>query len=449
MAALLAEYQIPSAALGVVADGEVTTVAVGDARLSPPRPATTETVYQCGSLTKTFTALAFMRLVDEGKVDLDRPVRTYLPDFAVADADTTARLTPRQLLNHTNGIEEAFGDPGEDTDVYRRMVDNIADAPQVQPLGHTHGYSAALGYAILARVMEVVEDKPWDAIMAERLFAPMGLTSTNTWREQVDPERAATGYILRSIEEGPIETPIDHLPRSYGPGGNITSTIGEVLTLARVILDGGTAPNGNRIVSATAVKEMMESRVPIPDPYMFGPYWGLGLITCDWDGHTVYAHDGSTIGQNARLRILPEQRLAIALLTNGGPRESFYKRLFNEILPEFGAPTVPELPQPDPDLVLDPSRYEGVYERPGARFEVRARDGGLGLTVFVDPEQAAFLGQPERITYPLLPVSPTHFLMPSDNPLEDTQTVAIHDFADGRARYLHTNCRLTPRTGDQ
>jgi CubicO group peptidase (beta-lactamase class C family) len=85
-------------------------------------------------MTKTWTALAFMQLVDEGRVDLDEPVRTYLPGFTVADPKVSAEVTPRQLLFHTNGIEEAYGDPGEDDDVYERMVGNIADAPQVFPL---------------------------------------------------------------------------------------------------------------------------------------------------------------------------------------------------------------------------------------------------------------------------------------------------------------------------
>jgi hypothetical protein len=73
-------------------------------------------------------------------------------------------------------------------------------------------------------------------------------------------------------------------------------------------------------------------------------------------------------------------------------------------------------------------------------------DGGkLFLTLDLDPMQAAFLGKPDRLRYELLPVSATHFLMPSDDPLEDTQTVAIYDLVDGRARYLHTNCRVHPR----
>ena len=96
-------------------------------------------------------ALSNMQFVDEGKVVLDEPVRTYLPGFRVADLVASTKVAPRQLLNHTNGIEEDYGDPGEEDDVYERIVENIAAAPQVFPLGYTHGY------AILARIMEVVD----------------------------------------------------------------------------------------------------------------------------------------------------------------------------------------------------------------------------------------------------------------------------------------------------
>jgi CubicO group peptidase (beta-lactamase class C family) len=440
LAELLAEYGVPSAAIGVLHNGKFTEFAVGVTDVVTGRPATADTIYQCGSMTKTWTALAFMQLVTAGKVGLDEPVRSYLPGFRVADPEVSAKVTPRHLLYHTSGIEEDFGDPGEDDDVYERMVENIAGAPQVHPLGHTHGYSAALGYAILARVMEVVDGRRWDDIMAARLFGPLGLTSTSSRHDQVDQARAATGHLLRSLQEGPIVTPVEYLPRAYGPGGNISSTVRDVLTTARVFLGDGDA----------GVREMLESRVAVPDPYLFGPQWALGLIVCDWQGETVYASDGSTIGQNARLRILPDSDLAIVMLTNGGPRESLYKKVFNEILTGLGAVTIPDLPAPRPELATtgDLSRYAGVYGRPGARYEVAAENGRLHLTLTVDPMTAMFLGKPERITYELLPVSETHFLMPSDDPLEDTQTLAIYDFHNGRARYLHTNCRVNPRISD-
>lgn len=445
IAEILAEHRTPGAAVGILHRGEVVELVYGITRVAAGGPVTADTVFQCGSQTKSWTALAFMQLVDEGKVHLDEPVRSHLPGFRVGDPETSARVTPRHLLNHTNGIEESYGDPGEAEDVYERMVEQIADAPQVSPLGRTHGYSAALGYAILARIMEVVDGERWDAIMAKRLFDPMGLTGTHSWREQVDPARAATGHLIRSLEEGPIPTPIDHLPRSYGPGGNVTSTAREVLALAHVVLEGGVAPNGARIVSDAAIREMTTSRVPVPDPYMFGPEWALGLMVCDWHGRTVYAHDGSTIGQNARLRILPDDDLALVLLTNGGQRDALYREVFDVILAELGTVAIPPLPEPDLGLALDPWRYVGVYERPGTAFEVTAEGQGLRLTADLDPMQAAFMGLPDRITYDLLPISETHFLMPPVGPLEDPQTVAIYDFQDGIAQYLHTNCRVHPR----
>ncbi|WP_217424043.1 serine hydrolase [Agromyces sp. Marseille-P2726] len=442
---ILDRYQTPGAVIGVLHRGEVTELAYGVKDISTGKPVKSDTVFQCGSLTKSWTALAFLQLVDEGKAALDEPVRSYLPRFQVADPAVSAQVTPRQLLDHTSGIEESYGDPGEDDDVYERMVAAILDAPQVSPLGSVHGYSAALGYAILARIMEVIDGRPWHLIMTDRIFTPMGATSTHAWREEVDPARAARGHLIRSLEEGPIPTPVDDLPRAFGAGGGITSTASDVLALAHVYLHAGLAPNGHRLVSPAAIREMMTSRVPIPDPYTLGTEWALGLVVDNWHGHTVYGHDGSTIGQNARVRILPDDELALVLLSNGDPREGRHSEIFNLILAQLGTVTIPPLPIPDLALTLDPARYIGVYERPGTRFEVTCEHGGLQVHLDVDPMQAAIMGTSDRITRDLLPVDDTHFLLPPNTPLEDMQTAAIFGFRDGRARYLHTNARLHPR----
>lgn len=449
VAELLTRYRIPSAAVGILHHGRVTGFATGVTDVRTGAPATVETVYQCGSMTKTWTALAFLRMADEGKVSLDEPVHTYLPAFRVADPSVSAALTPRHLLDHTNGIEESYGDAGEDEDVYARMVAAIADAPQVFPLGHTHGYSAALGYAILARIMEVTDRAPWHEILRRRVFEPLGQTATDCLPGAADAERAATGHILRSFDEGPIVSPIPYLPRAFGPGGAVSSTVRDVLSMAHIFLADGRAPDGNRMLSPHMLREMTDSRVPVPDPYMFGPEWALGLVICDWHGETVYATDGTTIGQNARLRILPGHDLAVVVLTNGGPRESFARKVFQAILPEFGAPAPPDLPVPDPLLRLDPGRYTGVYGRPGGHYEVTADGERLRLAYVTDAERSGLLGIPDRTEYDLLPVSETHFLLPARNALEDTQTLALYDFPEGRARYLHTNCRVNPRIADR
>ncbi|WP_308495813.1 serine hydrolase domain-containing protein [Kocuria sp. cx-455] len=442
---ILDEYQTPGAVIGVLHRGEVTELAYGVQDITTGEPVTSGMVFQCGSLTKSWTALAFLQLVDEGRAALDEPVQSYLPHFQVADPAVSAQVTPRQLLNHTSGIEESYGDPGEDDDVYGRMVAAIVDAPQVSPLGSVHGYSAALGYAILARIMEVIDGKPWHRIMTDRIFTPMGATSTHAWREEVEPARAARGHLIRSLDEGPIPTPVDDLPRAFGAGGGVTSTVRNVLALAHVYLHAGLAPNGQRIVSATAIREMMTSRVPIPDPYTLGREWALGLVVDNWHGHDVYGHDGSTIGQNARMRILPDDDLALVLLSNGDSREGRHREIFDLIFTRLGTATIPPLPVPDPAPTLDPARYIGVYERPGTRFEVTSEHGHLQLHLDVDPMQAAIMCTPDRITHDLLPIDDTHFLLPPNTPLEDMQTAAIFGFHDGRAQYIHTNARLHPR----
>jgi CubicO group peptidase (beta-lactamase class C family) len=443
---LVNEYRIPSAVIGVLHDGAFTEFAVGVKNVSTGEPATTDTIYQCGSMTKTWTALTAMRFVDEGLLDLDQPVRTYLPGFTVADPRVSASLTPRHLLSHTHGLEEVLGNTGAGDDVYARCVANVTSAPQVHPLGRTMSYSPALGYAILARILEVLDGKHWDQVIRDRLFDPLGLTSTSSWQGNVDRGRAATGHLVRSIEEGPFVTPVGHLPRVFGPGGNISSTVREVLLMAHVFLAGGQARNGARIVSAESIRQMMRPEIAIPDPYSFGHAYGLGLMLFDWHDEPVYGHDGNTIGQGAYLRILPESQIAVCMLTNGSLRDSFYKQVFNAILTALGTVTIADLPEPDWALELDLPRYEGHYERPGGnRYTVSIDGDHLFVTTHLDPTQAAILRRLTALTRPLLPLSDTHFLMPSDDPLEDMQTMAIYDFEDGKARYLHHGLRAHPR----
>jgi hypothetical protein len=191
---------------------------------------------------------------------------------------------------------------------------------------------------------------------------------------------------------------------------------------------------------------MMRPEVAIPDPYSFGHAYGLGLMLFDWHGEAVYGHDGNTIGQGAYLRILPDAQIALALLTNGALRDSFSKRVFNAILTELGAVTIPDLPAPNRSLELDLSRYEGLYERPGGnRYAVAAVGDHLVVTTHFDPMRASVMRRPTAARSELLPISETHFLMPTDDPLEDMQTIALYDVEDGVSHYLHHGLRAHPR----
>ena len=357
LAALIAEHDVPGAALGVLHDGEVTAVAAGVVNLRTGVEATPDTVFQIGSQGKMWTATVLMQLVDDGLVDVDQPVRTYLPGFAVADPEVSSAVTLRHLLSHTSGIDgDNFADFGRGDDCLERYVESCATLGQTHPLGATMSYCNT-GFSILGRIIEVVTGKVWDAVMRERLFTPLGLTQTGTLPEEALLHRAAVGHVKPSPDASLEVAPVWMLPRSCGPMGLINSTVADVLTFARLHLDAGKAQDGTQVVSAEGIAAMQQPQVESPDPHTLGRHWGLGVILFDWDGHFVYGHDGGTIGQSSRLRIVPDAGLAITLVANGGDTQRVYQEIFGELVSELAgitmpSPLAPPAEPPDVDLAM-------------------------------------------------------------------------------------------------
>ena len=130
------KHNVPGATIAIYRNGRVTQSAAGLLNIDTKVSATTDSLFQIGSITKVFTATLIMQLVDEGKVDIDQPLRAYLPDFAVADADVSARVTLRHLLCHTSGIEgDFFVDSGRGEDSIARLQDMGRLLPQIFPPG--------------------------------------------------------------------------------------------------------------------------------------------------------------------------------------------------------------------------------------------------------------------------------------------------------------------------
>src|SRR2546423_12698281 len=165
---LLTEHKVPGAALGVLHGDQVTEVASGVVNRRTGVETTPDTLFQIGSLTKVWTATLVMMLVDEGVLDLDAPVRTYLPEFRVADADVTERVTLRHLLSHSSGIGgDHILDTGRGDDTLERYVETCAELGQEHDLGVTMSYCNT-GYGVLGRVIEKVTGKVWDQVLRER-----------------------------------------------------------------------------------------------------------------------------------------------------------------------------------------------------------------------------------------------------------------------------------------
>ncbi|HEX4222365.1 MAG TPA: serine hydrolase [Pseudonocardiaceae bacterium] len=439
---LARRHNVPGAQLGILRIGDpaddLVTAAHGLLNVNTGSAATVDSVFQIGSISKVWTTTVIMQLVDEGKLDLDAPVIEVLPELHLSDPDATKKVTTRQLLTHTSGIDgDVFTDTGRGDDCVERYVALLADAAQNHPLGATWSYCNS-GFVIAGRIIEKLTGKTWDAALRERLFTPLGLAHTVTLPEEALLHSAAVGHLG---EAEPELAPVWCLPRSMGPAGLITSTVADVLAFARLHLTGGLAADGTRLLAAESAANMAAKHADLPDKHVLGDSWGLGWIRYDFNGHRVIGHDGGTIGQAAFLRILPEQGVAVALLTNGGHPRDLYQDLYEEIFAEIADVEVPRpLTPPAEPVEGDLTPWLGRYERASVRMEVLAEGPTLRVTM-TGPVAEQLPNPVQELT--MVPVEPDLFVVLPPG-TETWISVLFYTLPNG-ARYLHHGGRATPK----
>ena len=138
-------------------------------------------------------------------------------------------------------------------------------------------------------------------------------------------------------------------------------------------LNGGLAADGTRVLSAESTAAMTEKEAELPDKYILGDSWGLGWIRFGWDGRRLIGHDGNTLGQAAFLRVLPDEGLAVTLLTNGGNTRDLYEELYREIFAELAGVEMPHPLEPPAEPVERRPRALPRHVRAGERSARRAR----------------------------------------------------------------------------
>lgn len=406
--ALRAKHHVPGASLALLVDGTVHELASGVLHRGTGVEATTDTVFQMGSIAKVYTATLIMQLAESGELDLDAPVVDVLPEFSVADPEATRAITTRQLLSHTGGLTCDFThDSGRGDDCLAKYVEAAKGVALDCPPGTAISYSS-VGYNVLGRIIEVVTGKVWDQALRDLLLTPLGLTHTMTLPEEALRFRAAMGHLGEPGQDPDPAPEWDMMPRSAGPYGRVIATAGDLARLARMHLAGGVAEDGTRILSEQAVALMQRRVVDCPDKWtVSSDGWGLGWTLYDWNGVQGYGHDGASIGQYGYLRVVPSAGVAVALLTNGGGAREVYAALYRELLAELAGVTMPEpFAPPAQPPVVDFAPLVGTYRREGVVITVTERDGaGHAVYEFVDGMKD--FSEPLRID--LLPVTETVF----------------------------------------
>ena len=437
---LIERYDVPGAAVAVLADGEVVEHAAGVLSTATGVGATTDSVFQIGSITKLWTSSLVMQLVDEGKLELDATVRSHLPDFRIADEDAASRITVRQLLTHTSGFEgDIFTDTGLGDDCVERYLGVLHDVPQLFPPGALWSYNNA-GFCVLGRVVEVLRGKPYDACLREHLIKPLGITHAATSPYEAILFRAAVGHYEDAPSAGYHPTQMWALVRSNIPAGSMFAmSAAGLLAFARMHLDDGRAFDGSQVLASGTPAMMRERQVELPYLGHLGTSWGLGFERFDLPTGDLVGHDGNTIGQSAFLRLVPDAGVAVALLTNGGNAGLVFRDVAGHALRELTGRPLPDEPVPPSDPPrIDASRYVGTYASSSATLEVTQEDdGAVWLDTTPTDELSKELGeQPQRwelVHYD----GDTLVTRERDTGLHRLMAFIGADDA-GRAAYLHT-----------
>lgn len=377
------KFGVPGASLAILRGSRViTTAASGVTSVDTRIPVTEDTLFQIGSITKPFTTTLAMQLVDEGRLDLDAPVRDYLPEFRVADPVVSKTVTSRHLLSHQSGIDgDFFQEVGRGDDAPDRLIAMAAMMPNQFPLGEQLSY-CNLGFVVMGQIIAKLRDKPFHDVLKEHLFDPLGMKQAFSRPEDGIRFSCAIGHVPSQRRDGQWNaSKVAYLSQGQAAAGATpTMTATDLLKFARMHRDGGKNEAGDKVLLARSVNAMQKRQIRAPKFFPRGlTGWGLGWMLMEFGGHKVYGHDGGTIGQFAFLRILPKKNLAVAMLTNGGDASGLYDAMYRDIFKSLAKVDLPPDPGPDRSLAPDLTPYEGSYRNLNGTFDLKADKGRLGV----------------------------------------------------------------------
>src|SRR4051794_31117594 len=239
---IAAELEVPGASMGVLIDGVEHYAFHGVTSVENPLPVDADTLFQFGSTGKTYTATAMLRLVEDGSVDLDEPVRKYVPELTLQDADVAARVTVLQLFNHTAGWEgDMMDNTGDGDDALEKYVARMAKLQQVTPLGATVSYNNA-SLSLAGRIIEKVTGSTYEQAIRDLLLTPLGLEHTFFFPNEIMTRRFVAGHTKHDDGRITVARPWG-LPRGGAPAGGMSANAADQLAWARFHLGDGTARN--------------------------------------------------------------------------------------------------------------------------------------------------------------------------------------------------------------
>lgn len=379
------DYQVhwnePGLAIGIVHDGElIWAKGYGFADIERGIPATPESIFRIGSISKVFTAIAVMQLRDEGKLDLDDPVEEHLRWFRVRPADPNdPPITIWHLLSHTSGLPHS--PEGVDWVTYtgparEAVIRSLSRVETSFPVGTRYQYSN-LGFLVLGELVAALSGESFTEYVRDHILAPLGMSSTELEPEPAMPN-LATGYAERAPRRL-VALPFSDT-RFITPAGDGASSVRDMARLASFLMTEGeeTSPP---ILPLATLREMRRLHSVHPD-------WrggrGLGIRLRLVDGQVRVGHGGSSRGFQALVEVLPAERFGVVVLINRSISRP--ERYLDQAFRLVGRAVSADAPEGRVPARADSTlaRYEGTYESYRRRFHIMRVAGRLAL---IDPSE--------------------------------------------------------------
>ncbi|MCS6805297.1 MAG: serine hydrolase [Acidobacteriota bacterium] len=315
------DWEVPGLAVAVVKDDKIVLAkGYGVRKLGEPTPVDERTLFAIGSASKAFTTAALAMLVDEGKLSWDDPATKHLPGFQLFDPYVTRELTVRDLVCHRSGLERAdllwYGSAYDRQEILRR----IRYLKPSWSFRSKFGYQNIM-YLAAGQIVAAVTGRSWDDFIRERIFAPLGMSASNT---SVTALSASNNV---STPHAKVDGKVQPIPwrniDNVAPAGSINSNVVEMAQWLRLQLGEGMY-QGRRLLSSGAIKEMHRPQMILdPEPqwllFMRDAHfmtYGLGWFLHDYRGRKVVQHGGAIDGMSALVAMIPEEKLGVVVLIN-------------------------------------------------------------------------------------------------------------------------------------
>ncbi|MGH7505118.1 MAG: serine hydrolase [Longimicrobiales bacterium] len=377
----VADKGLPAVSIALVDDQRIVWArGFGYAQPDDSVPATAETVHRVGSVSKLFTDIGIMQLVEAGEIDLDAPVTSYLPDFNLENP-FGKQVTLRQLMSHRSGLQReppvgSYFDPTEPS--LAATIASLNGRPLIYEPETRTKYSNA-GIATVGYVLERLKGEPFAAYLKRTVLEPLGLDLSAFEPTAAVEQRLATSYMW-TLDGRRFEAPTFQL--GMAPAGSMYSTVLELGEFMSVLFAGGRGPGGQVLQRETL--ERMWTPQFAPEGARTG--YGIGFAISELNGRRRIGHGGAIYGFATDLAALPDDRLGAAVVSTLDITNPTVERISDAALRLMLAAKedrpLPEIRIPEAVDAERAASLDGHYRNGTHELELVARDDGLYL---VDP----------------------------------------------------------------